>query len=141
MFCWVDCDPTITNCIFSNNVSETKGGGLYFTSDCRPVISGCSISNNESTDGGGSWEEIRGIDAIAFLDKRYSGVAYGWYVGLIGGLEFRITVNSGSDWINISPDGSAPHGRYLLLQSSREDERYIYIATNNKIIRWTIGLK
>ena len=43
--------------------------------------------------------------------------------------------------IKISPDDGAPPGEYHLLQGSREDERYIYIATENKIVRWTIDLR
>ena len=52
MYCY-DNSPTIINCIFTNNRTDRKGGGLYFDEYSNPTIVGCTISSNGALDGGG----------------------------------------------------------------------------------------
>lgn len=44
---------SFTNCIFSNNIANKKGGGIYTYNNATPIYQGCVISNNTAEEGGG----------------------------------------------------------------------------------------
>lgn len=48
------CDrlgATYTNCIISNNISSTKGGGMYIYASAEPLLKGCLVCNNTANEG------------------------------------------------------------------------------------------
>jgi len=51
-------DPTLTNCAFVENLSDTCGGGMYNTHS-NPILTNCTFSSNlaNSNDGGGIYNQ------------------------------------------------------------------------------------
>jgi len=52
----INCSPTISNCIFSNNEAENYGGGMY-NYLASPNITNCIFSNNSARYGGAVYNE------------------------------------------------------------------------------------
>ena len=52
------CDrnsTVLTNYRISNNIAETKGGGVYLYNNAEPIFKGCVISNNTANNAGGMY--------------------------------------------------------------------------------------
>ena len=53
MYNEVSCNPTVTNCIFSNNLARIGGAGMFNYYDCSPTITSCTFINNSGCLQGG----------------------------------------------------------------------------------------
>ena len=52
LFLEYDSSPTVSKCIFSENIATWGGGGIYRNPGCHPAISYCIFIGNVSDDGG-----------------------------------------------------------------------------------------
>ncbi len=88
------CDPTITNCIFTDNMAENGGGGMYNYYNCDLTVTHCTFSNNSVTANGGGGGMYNGssnpsISNCLFTgNSTFSGIGAGMYNG---GLDQDIT--------------------------------------------------
>jgi hypothetical protein len=46
-------NPIIADCIFKNNSANGNGGGMYNDEDSNPTLNGCTFENNTATESGG----------------------------------------------------------------------------------------
>ncbi|MBW8038826.1 MAG: hypothetical protein FVQ85_02370 [Planctomycetes bacterium] len=73
--------PTITNCIFIDNLAD-EGGGMY-TQESNPILNNCTFSGNEGSDGGGMFTEGSNpilIDCtFSENSSAYGGGVFNWY--------------------------------------------------------------
>ena len=50
---WGNCNPTVTNCNFTDNSAIQNGGGIYNHNNSSPTISLCTFTDNSANIGGG----------------------------------------------------------------------------------------
>ncbi len=79
--------PTVTNCIFSNNIAQ-KGGAIYNMSS-SPTVSLCDFTSNSSGNGGAIYnqEGVPNIESSTFLSN--AATSGGW-----GGAIFNSSTNA-----------------------------------------------
>ena len=65
----IESDPTISNCIFTNNGTGGYGGGI-FCFDSRSKIKGCLFDGNQARVGGGIYGEYIDIDQCHFTQNQ-----------------------------------------------------------------------
>ncbi|MCK4660422.1 MAG: thrombospondin type 3 repeat-containing protein, partial [Phycisphaerae bacterium] len=53
---WDNCNPTLTNCVFTANTTENSGGGM-FNWQSNPALTTCTFSNNTAAYGGGMYND------------------------------------------------------------------------------------
>jgi hypothetical protein len=53
-------DPTITNCVINENISEGVGGGIHIAAESSPEISDCQINSNQASSAGGGMSITHG---------------------------------------------------------------------------------
>ncbi len=55
IYCSNYSSPTITNCIITRNIADSRGGGIHCRYYSSPTITNCTITENEAHEGGGIW--------------------------------------------------------------------------------------
>ena len=53
MYCSQSSSPTFEGCIFANNATPGRGGGLYSWNGCAPTLTNCTFYGNSGSLGGG----------------------------------------------------------------------------------------
>lgn len=73
IYCDYPCDPTITNCIITNNTATWDGGGIFCNTSTCPVITNAIVWDNSAFVG----PEIH-VDGLGEPDVTYSDIKGGW---------------------------------------------------------------
>ncbi len=72
-----------TDCLFSGNVSDTKGGGLYNHSSAKPTFNGCTFLDNFAEFGGGLYNQTG--SHLEFTNCQFTSNVAGQYGGGVWG--------------------------------------------------------
>lgn len=71
MFNFVNCSPTVANCIFTGNSAGTCGAGMNNSYNSNPKVTGCTFSNNSAKWGGGMFNFTNSSPTVT--DCTFSG--------------------------------------------------------------------
>ena len=74
----------VVNCIFSGNMAQHAGGGLYSMNGSNPLVENCIFSGNKAQNAGGGMQDAGGSSALINCTF-YGNVAVdnpGWGGGL-----------------------------------------------------------
>jgi hypothetical protein len=102
LMCLDSTQATVSNCLFSRNHADLKGGGISLSYLCNLILKNCTISNNDAPDGSGlaAWTSNYNItnSIVSFNGQGPSGCGY-------EGSSFSITYsdifgNIGGNWID-----------------------------------------
>jgi predicted outer membrane repeat protein len=72
LLAWENCDLTITDCIFRDNVSGWYGGGFTLRKDCDALVERCTVAGNWALHAGGGLSITRSnavLNDCVFVDN------------------------------------------------------------------------
>ena len=75
MYNYNNSSPTLTNCTFTNNTADSRGGGMYNSSSSHPTLDNCTFTDNVASDGGGmhNYYSSPTLTNCTFTDNGASG--------------------------------------------------------------------
>jgi hypothetical protein len=113
IFCWTS-DPTIKDCMISENVSSGSGGGIYFGGgESTPLLKNCLVTKNTAViDGGGIvsyWQTLPTIRSCTIAENTcydISHQSWGRGGGLSCSYESQTTLIDSILWGNMGINGN-----------------------------------